>query len=101
MQDYSQDAREVIADGYTIMKYADSTIRIMVLGILPRKAWGFNSDAVRRDAERIHWQDKVLANNLAYGFDDYAESTPKLCAALPHQQSTRLDPDALLASIRK
>lgn len=46
-----------------------------------------NAEAVRRDDERIIWQDKELLNNLKYSFDEYSES--------------QIDPDAFFISVDK
>lgn len=81
LQDYSPAARIIIDAGYTLIQADVCKMRVADSGIIPSQAWGINSEAVRRDAENVQWRDRDLLHNLEYGFDDYAESIPKICAA--------------------
>lgn len=76
----------------TIIQYTDGSMFRSASTPLPNDSWIFDAASVKKDSEAIQCPDEVLTNNSTFWFLYYAEGTPNVCTASPHQTSSKQDP---------
>lgn len=75
--EYHPVVNRVLENGFTIWIAPGQTPDIRKLAPVPRPAWGFDAETLRRDGVRIGWPDKEILFFLRWDFFDYSAETPQ------------------------
>lgn len=76
-------------------------MRIAIYTILPQLHWGFDEDAIRRDAIAMKCTYRKLLDRIVHGLRDYCDITPRVRNEYTHHQSARNDADGYLLCVGK